>query len=241
MLQALVSGKAGRLPGFDETISWRNAFRISEDLLTAAVFGRLAYLEGPVFWRILRRTFGSSLPDHRVAELANVEFWPRWDESGETGGSVEPDVFLDFNLGDPQISIRIIVEAKFGTSPTQYADQWLRQWSSYHEAKEGDGSRVFLAAIGGLGRNVEATVEKLAGRIAAAGHDINVVAAGWDRLLDALQEERTSASRSAARIIDDMVTALGMAGYQHLSLMGGLGWRRREWNPHASGLLKNLE
>lgn len=50
MLVALTSGKAGRLkteiaPG----TSWREVFRASEDLLTASVFGRLIYLDGPSF------------------------------------------------------------------------------------------------------------------------------------------------------------------------------------------------
>ncbi|WP_097522176.1 hypothetical protein [Sinorhizobium sp. BJ1] len=155
MLHAVAGRKAGRLQSNDGQVSWLAAFRMSEDLLTASVFGRLAYLEGAVLWRILRRTFGSGLPDFRVAELSDITFWPVWDDSAETNGTVEPDVFLDFKLGDPAISMRMIVEAKFGTYPTQHANQWVRQWTAYREANGDDGNRVVLAAIGGLGKNVE--------------------------------------------------------------------------------------
>ncbi|KQW47209.1 MULTISPECIES: hypothetical protein [unclassified Ensifer] len=242
MLQAIVSGKAGRLPASDDTISWRSAFRMSEDLLTASVFGRLAYFSGPVLWRILRRTFGPTLPDFSVAELDDISFWPTWDESGEINGTVEPDVFLDFKLGDPAISMRLIVEAKFGTYPTQYADQWVRQWTAYRETNGDEGNRVVLAAIGGLGKNVEATVEKIVGEIAASGHDILVVAAGWDRLLTAIEEERARPmDRSATRVLDDIVTALGLAGYQHLRLLGELPYSTRPWNPITSVSLRDFK
>lgn len=242
MLQAIVSGKAGRLPASEDSISWRTAFRMSEDLLTASVFGRLAYLDGAVLWRILRRAFGPGLPEFRVAELHQITFWPTWSESGETNGTVEPDVFLDFKLGDPAISMQLIVEAKFGTYPTQYADQWVRQWTAYREAKGDDGNRVVLAAIGGLGKNVEVTVEKIVREIAALGHDIEVVAAGWDRLLTAIEEERAKPmDRSAGRILDDIVTALGLANYQHLRLLGDMPYHSRPWSRSANGALRDFK
>jgi len=241
MLHALLGGKAGRLPGLDDPVSWRRAFRMSEDLLTASVFGRLAYLDGPVFWRILRRTFGNSLPEYRVAELTKIEFWPQWDDSGDENARVEPDVFLEFNLGDPSVSVKLIVEAKLGTSPTQYAAQWLRQWTSYRDANDNDGTDVFFVAIGGMGQNVDSKIAKLVGKISSSGHDIKAVAAGWDRMLDALLEERSRCpSVPATRIIDDMLKALGMAGYQHLSFIGGLGWQPRGWIGSSATPLCNL-
>ncbi len=242
MLQAIVSGKAGRLPASEDPISWRTAFRMSEDLLTASVFGRLAYLDGAILWRILRRTFGPRLPEYRVAELHQITFWPTWIESGETNGTVEPDVFLDFKLGDPGISVRLIVEAKLGTYPTQYADQWVRQWTAYREANGDDGNRVIMAAIGGLGRNVEATVEKIVTEIAELGHDIEVAAAGWDRLLTAIEEERGKPmDRPSSRILDDIVTALSLASYQHFRLLGDMPEQSRPWNPIASASLRDFK
>lgn len=47
MLVALTNGKAGRVGSeIKAGTSWRDVFRTSEDLLTATVFGRLAYLRG---------------------------------------------------------------------------------------------------------------------------------------------------------------------------------------------------
>lgn len=241
MLQALVSGKAGRIPGFDNSISWREAFRMSEDLLTASVFGRLCYLDGVSVWRILRRTFGHALPEYRIAELVKIEFWPQWNDSGARKW-VEPDLFLEFKLGDPQVTVRMIVEAKLGQSPAQSADQWLRQWASYRDANDNDDTEVFLAAIGGMGRNVDTTVAKLVNAVNANGHEIKAVAAGWDRMLTALHEERMRCpSVPAARVIDDMVAALAMAGYQHLSLLSDFDLEPRNWDRNAFVTLGTLE
>lgn len=244
MLQAVISGKAGRLPvaGGEESVSWRNAFRISEDLLTASVFGRLAYLEDEVLWRIMRRTFGSPLPDLRVAELEDIVFWPRWNDAIEDNREVEPDVFLDFKLGDPATPVRLIVEAKLWKHPTQAASQWAREWVAYQDANGDDSHGVFLCALGGLGKKVDETAERIAAEVAALGHEIKVAAAGWDRLLDALEEERRKPMpRAAARIIQDVVAALGLADYQHLKLLGDMPHHVRPWNPSASATIKDFE
>lgn len=244
MLQAVISGKAGRFPVVEgeESVSWRKAFRISEDLLTASVFGRLAYLEDEVLWRIMRRTFGSPLPDLRVAELENIVFWPKWNDAIEDDREVEPDVFLDFKLGDPATPVRLIVEAKLWKHPTQAARQWAREWVAYQDANGDDGHAVFLCALGGLGKKVEETADRISTEVATLGHEIKVAAAGWDRLLDAVEEERQGRmSRATTKIIDDIVIALGLADYQHLKLPGGMPYRARPWNSSASAILKDFE
>ena len=243
MLHAIIGSKAGRLPVGDgeETVSWRKAFRVSEDLLTASVFGRLAYLEGEMLWRILRRTFGHPLPDLRVAELDDVQFWPRWDDAIETDRSVEPDVFLDFKVGDPARPVRLIVEAKLGRHPSQEAVQWAREWVAYENRMGDDRHDVVLCALGGLGKRVDEAVTRIADEVKALGHDVMVAGAGWDRLLDALEEERRRPLGSAAtRIISDIITALGLADYQHLKLpcdMAAPAWR---WNPDTATTIKDF-
>ncbi|MBY3433498.1 hypothetical protein HFN89_04995 [Rhizobium laguerreae] len=244
MLQAVISSKAGRFPveNGEESVSWRKAFRISEDLLTASVFGRLAYLDDEVLWRIMWRTFGAPLPDLRVAELEDIAFWPKWSDATEDDRKVEPDVFLDFKLGDPPAPVRLIVEAKLWKHPSQAARQWAREWVAYHDANGDDGHAVFLCAIGGLGRKMDETVERIAAEVSALGHEIKVAAAGWDNLLDALEEERLKPMpRATTRIIDDVVAALGLADYQHLKLPGAMTRNGRTWNPSASAALRDFK
>ncbi|SCX03944.1 hypothetical protein [Agrobacterium rosae] len=243
MLQAVISGKAGTIPvgGRDEKVSWRKVFRISEDLLTASVFGRLAYLDDAVLWRIMRRTFGAPLPDLRVAELEDISFWPRWTDAIEDGRNVEPDVFMDFKLGDPAIQLRLIVEAKLWKYPSQDARQWAREWVAYQDAFGDDGQVAFLCALGGLGKKVDETVTRIATEVLALGHEIKIAAAGWDRLLEALEEERRSpTTRAMTRIIDDVVAALALADYQHLKLPFDMTHHTRSWKPSASAVLRNF-
>jgi hypothetical protein len=244
MLQAVISGKAGKIPvgRGEEKVSWRKVFRISEDLLTASVFGRLAYLEDDVLWRIMRRTFGSPLPDLKVAELEDISFWPRWSDSIEDDRNVEPDVFLDFKLGDPAIQVRLIVEAKLWKHPSQDARQWAREWVAYQDESGEDDQAVFLCALGGLGKKVDETAERIVAEVSALGHEIRVAAAGWDRLLDALEEERlTPMPRATTRIIDDVVAALGLADYQHLKLLGDMTRHPHPWNPSAYATIRDFK
>ncbi|MCS4089428.1 hypothetical protein [Rhizobium sp. BK176] len=244
MLQAVISGKAGKIPNgkSEEKVSWRKVFRISEDLLTASVFGRLAYLDDGILWRILRRTFGAPLPDLKVAELEDIAFWPRWTDAIEDERNVEPDVFLDFKLGDPAIQVRLIVEAKLWNHPSQDARQWAREWVAYQDANGDDGHIAFLCALGGLGKRTEEMAEQIAAEVSALGHDIKVAAAGWDRLLDAIEKERENPmSRATTRIIDDVVAALGLADYQHLKLPGEMTCRPHSWNPSATAALKDFK
>ena len=167
MLRALLSGKAGVLkkavlPG----TPWLDAFRGNEDVLTATVFERLAYLDGPCLWGVLASVF-PSLPTYQVAEVLTIEFWPRWSEL-ESPGTVIPDVFLQFQVGDPAVIVSLIVEAKL--DDLQYAGQWKREWDGFRaRPKEygGQPETVFLLAIGGHGASARSTVARLVAEINA--------------------------------------------------------------------------
>lgn len=71
-------------------------------MLTASVFERLSYLPGADLWSILHTAF-PDLPPYRVAELKEIIFWPRWKDIESDGGQVEPDVIMDFELGDAEL------------------------------------------------------------------------------------------------------------------------------------------
>lgn len=245
MLVALTNGKAGRLKSeVPSGTSWRQVFRASEDLLTASVFGRLTYLDGPALWTILRSTF-PGLPDYRMVELLDVEFWPRWLEEGEES-TVEPDVFLQFQVGDPAVRIDVIVEAKFGTAPAQYANQWRRQWTAYHAAREQEGEdvprNVYLMAIGGMGARAPLHVERLLKELGKQDLQIRALAANWSDLLESLEDFLgKSVVRRDRRIVTDMIEALALANYRQVETLNTLPAPAQKWRMEAIAALADYD
>ncbi|TNM59862.1 hypothetical protein [Aliirhizobium smilacinae] len=226
MLIALTNGKAGRVKqDISVGASWRDLFRSSEDLLTASVFGRLSYLEGPMVWKILRRGLGFELPDYKVVELYNVEFWPTWPEGDGAARTVEPDVFLQINVGDPSVQIDLIIEAKLGIGLDQCADQWRRQWTAYHELPatiDGD-AKPYLIAIGGLGQHEASYLSRILQDLQKGGHEVKALAANWPKLLEAvIAVGKETTDLRDTRILSDIVSALALAGYRQIQSFSGL-------------------
>jgi|GEM_PF-2814397 len=62
MLQAILHGKAGRIEQDGESISWRDAFKRREDLLTAVFFGRVPHLSDDALGAVLRFLLGDDNP-----------------------------------------------------------------------------------------------------------------------------------------------------------------------------------
>jgi hypothetical protein len=226
MLQAILNGKAGVL-ATDVSVgqSWRHAYRASEDLLTATIFERLAYLDGARFWQILASTFRSGgLPQRRVAELREIEFWPFWQDAVEKlGQSVEPDVVLTFSIGDPAQSVVLIVECKAGGG-LQYPDQWAREWAAF-DARWATSERpdeVWLLALGGVPEGAARTVSGFTERIRKSwGLEIRAVAADWTDLAQVLEEIEAS-SVFEARVLQDLALALDLHGYRNVRPMEGM-------------------
>ena len=81
MLSAILHGKAGRVEGADdEPRSYRDLFRASEDLLTATVLERLAYLEAADFWnQALERDPGYAYAFDGLGRIAAKK--GHWDEA----------------------------------------------------------------------------------------------------------------------------------------------------------------
>ncbi|MGO7582399.1 hypothetical protein ACC689_09645 [Rhizobium ruizarguesonis] len=230
MLVALTNGKAGRIA--DEVkagSSWRDVFKNSEDLLTAAVFERLTYLRGPRLWAILREAFGTELPDYKVVDLVDASFWPTWPENEEGTKTVEPDVFLQFKVGDPEVRIDLIVEAKYRPGYDQYAHQWKRQWTAYHKfVADDEEATPYLLAIGGLGAHAASTTQRLKTELLADGLEVLAIAANWPKLLDAITAELEKVEDSEERrVIGDIIEALALAGFRHIKQLQDLRSQRR--------------
>jgi len=175
------------------------------------------------FWSILRDTFGSILQDYKVVELENFDFWPRWNDP-KTGGTVEPDMFAEFSVGDPSKTIAIIFEAKLGQA--QYALQWQRQWMAYQRLlKDGEvtADEVFLLAIGGLTGHRARVAEEYKDAISTdtSGEvSINAAAADWRRLTDVVFDHQGRSIGADSRILADVGEALALFGYRHTQSFG---------------------
>lgn len=221
MLNAILNSKSGRLGrDAERSVSWRDLFKGSEDLVTATIFERLSYLPAETAWNILAAAAGGQLHSYRMAELTTMEYWPMWDVEGRSRG-VEPDVFLELKLGDPALKVQVIVEAKHGGS--QSADQLKAELKAWAQAIESDQIEVpdllVILAIGGL--RSTSKKHQLELDFDAVTQDFNslpettLLPLDWDDLARAfaLLAPKTQHEQ---RIVDDMREALGLYGYYHV-------------------------
>jgi hypothetical protein len=244
MLQAIINGKAGRLPAeVKPGASWRHVFRTSEDLLTASVFERLAYLDGALIWEILRQTFRPALlPARRIVELEEIKFWPAWpDLEGTIGQDVEPDVVLRLSVGDPPRRVALVVECKTGNG-RQYAGQWSKEWRAFEaqSALSDPPDEVWLLALGGLPESATATVTRFTEEIREKwGVEVRALAADWTDLSRTLDEVELGGG-IAERVVEDIRAALELDGYRTIRPMSELAncSARHRMSPASAGALR---
>lgn len=117
--------------------------RLLEDLLSAAVFGRISYLPDEAIGRLLGRLLGAK---SELITLKTFEFWPRYPLIGD-GREVEPDVVIEFEEGV------VIIEAKRDDGHDMHSiSQLSMQIEAVKAALESDGNSdkpIFLIALGG--------------------------------------------------------------------------------------------
>ena len=91
MLQAILLGKAGRIETDNGDVqSWREVFKLREDLLTAVFFSRIRYLSEDGERKILSLLVGNNAAS-QLGAVNEYIFWPKL--SGLEGRSfVEPDI-----------------------------------------------------------------------------------------------------------------------------------------------------
>lgn len=142
MLQAILHGKAGRIDGDKvQSISWREVFKGREDLMTAAVFGRFAYLSAPVQATLIQCWLGVTEP--AFDDFEQIDFWPSFSlANNDDRNRVEPDAVLNF------ASATVILEIKPPQGGDQYIDQWQREIASYLQAEERSQLPLYFLAIG---------------------------------------------------------------------------------------------
>jgi hypothetical protein len=205
MLHAILQGKAGRLPaGVEAGASWRHVFKVSEDLLTASVFERLAYLDGALLWQVLAATVRPArLPTRKVAELL--------------------DMVMTFSVGDPPATVAFIVECKVGNG-RQSADQWWREWTAFGAKCTGttQPDQVWLLAMGGLPFSAINTVATFTAEISRRwGLEVSALAADWRDLLLSLEAVKAT-DPVTSRVVQDIKSALELHGYRTVRPLEGL-------------------
>ncbi len=156
----------------------------AEDVLTATVFERLAYLPESVL-----QTFFDELlnQDEPIGSLDDMIFWPSYEWKGQR---VEPDVVL---FGS---SRTLIVEAKrHDHSLQQYAKQLARELLAA-TSDESDVRQPVLLTIGGMKEYSEATRAALSEEIDAeisGAVPYDLVCRSWHQVYLALQKAISTA------------------------------------------------
>jgi hypothetical protein len=213
MLTAFSHGKVRRVAeDIPAGASLRRALTASEDMLTAAVFERLAYLSDTTLWLTLQGVF--RLPHHPAADevrLLSIEFWPLLPKCSEKlGKAVEPDVILRFAFPEGR-TIALVVECKLGA--IQSAQQWAEEWIAFQmEDSEEPASETYLLALGGF--PARPTVpEFTAEALKKHGVAITAFAADWSDILR-VSDGALAQAPSETRVFADIADALSLFGYR---------------------------
>ncbi|MGO8867971.1 MAG: hypothetical protein ACLQME_15865 [Alphaproteobacteria bacterium] len=225
MLNAILGGKAGRAELNGQSISWASVYQSSEDLLTATVFERLAYLPTGLMWRLLRdSTFTKGVLPVSLGELVQTRFWPV--HTHPDNGQVIPDVVIGLDRG------ALIVEAKRFDHDYQYAEQWAREWAAFFHERAKDnvadtpgGEEVYLLAIGGFEKNDPGRVsdmiksaQELLSNVKGKAPPLRVVACRWGGFADGIRAVRKARQgiwdySGLRAVIADLDAALEFHGY----------------------------
>lgn len=175
----------------------------AEDVLTATVFERLAYLPDINFATFLDELLELDEP---VGTLEAVTFWPSWSLDGQR---IEPDVVLNGSMRT------LLVEAKRSDNAhQQYASQLARELQAGWEGDE-LGNFPVLLTIGGLSNYSEAAAcnlrEEIDKKLGTGAREYELVCRSWDQLFQALQvaivNSDSKSARGINRLVDDIANA----------------------------------
>ncbi|MGE8361681.1 F-box domain-containing protein [Pseudomonas sp.] len=204
MLNAIFSGKK-RGTGLQNQQTALELAEGAEDVLTASVFERLAYLPNElstsIFSALLGRPFGP---------LRSIEYWPSWHLS--SGPRVEPDLLLE----DTQC--RVLVEAKRHDhvrqqSAKQLANELLAGWHSKQL-----GEHCILLTLGGLDDTSEGGRQRLLGELLlllppASSTRFTLVCRSWQQLYQVLEAHiKPDDAPNCLRLLEDIASCYAWHG-----------------------------
>ena len=220
MFKAIIRGKSGGLSSevsIDSSMPFKAGLdvkNVREDLLTAAIFSRLSYLAPEIIWGVLSSTF-PSLPRRKVARLINLEYWPNWDHPDDERSFVEPDIFIQMEIGDPGVKVDLIVEAKrFDTWTPQSAAQHAIQIQSYYFDETIErGQELHFLALGGLGSEPTLQIKSLASNFKEGRENFD--GASWTSLAVSISAISNKSTGDCKFIFRDLLEILEYAGFKN--------------------------
>ncbi|MEY8201260.1 MAG: hypothetical protein RPS47_18640 [Colwellia sp.] len=147
MLKAIIYSKARRVSiDEQESVRWADAYKQYEDLLTAAVFGRFAYLSESLQNGLLHSWFRNQITDKRhFYGFEEIKFWPKYKK--QTLNSVEPDILIRFE------HCNLLIEVKPPLGGNQKLDQWKNETSAFLDQPENNDKPLHFLAIGRIKRH----------------------------------------------------------------------------------------
>jgi hypothetical protein len=206
MLNAIMNGKkrGTGLAGIDLKIGTTEG---AEDILTATLFERLAYLPD----RVLVTFFSQLLEDIELGPLDNIQFWPQWSLNGK---GAEPDVVLTFS------ERTVIVEAKRDDykqqqDPAQLARELRAGWESGNIEDE-----TLLLTVGGLAEYTALATQnlrkKIENQLNEYSRDFELICCSWRDLFQAMEyamkQHKEEYGSGLERICDDIAAAYAWHG-----------------------------
>lgn len=211
MLKAILHGKAGRLyeSSHGERVSWRKLFQLREDLLTAAIFSRWAYLSSKTQNILMRQWFGVNADcEFDFSTLVDIHFWPQYDLSEVDGRSfVEPDVLIQFDDFD------VLIEVKPPLGGDQYLEQWRSEIAGYFNSNENEGKPLLFLAVGRLDKVPEIWREAIM-KVDDGREPVIINAIKWKSVAESIFYliDGGGLSMQDNRVLADMLTALELYG-----------------------------
>ncbi|QXH35438.1 F-box domain-containing protein [Pseudomonas muyukensis] len=195
MLNAVLAGKKKGTGLHHQMLDFERS-EGAEDVLTATLFERLAYLPDEQFCAVFQALLGEPF-----GPLQTITFWPSWRLP--EGRQVEPDVLLsDGNR-------TLLVEAKRHDhfdqqSPAQLARELRAGW--HGGALEADS---ILLTLGGLKDNSQAGRARLLEQVHAelAGQPqqpFRLVYRSWQQMFQALERALDSSLSGSQRLLEDL-------------------------------------